>query len=114
MKKLRLLAAVLLVVAAINHGRLAAMGAENATRHAVFVGLNLVLAAAVAFFPRIALFLTVLMSLQQIPSHGGDLLRQTPFDWASLGVVIFFPALILLLALDWRTARRTRRPREAP
>ena len=114
MKKLRWLAALFLVFAAVNHGRLSAIGSANAGRHLVFVGINAVLALTVALFPRLALVLVVLVSFQQIPSHGGDLLRQTPFDWASLGVVIFFPALILLLALETRRARRTPPPREGP
>ena len=110
MNTLRRIAAVLLVVAAVNHGRLAAMGADHATRHAVFVGINLALAIAVAFSPRVALVLVVLVSIQQIPSHGGDLLRQTPFDWASLGVILFFPALIVLLVLDVRRPKATPTP----
>ncbi len=110
MKKLRWIAAVFLAVAAANHARLWATGAANASRHLVFVGVNVVLAVAVAFFPRAALVLAVLVSFQQIPSHGGDLMRQTPFDWPSLGVVLFFPALIVLLWLELRRSRRTRPP----
>jgi hypothetical protein len=112
------LCAVLLAITAVNHGRLAAAGAGNVLRHEVFVGLNLGLAALLVLRPRWALVPTVLLSLQQLSSHGSDLLDSIrgpgPFDWASVGVLLFFPALITLLGFERRTASRPELPTAAP
>jgi hypothetical protein len=106
--------AALLAVTAVNHARLAAQGAGNVTRHEVFVGLNLALAALLVARPRWALVPTALLSLQQLWSHGSDLLVSIrgpgPFDWASVGVLVFFPALLTLLVVERRRAD-TREPR---
>jgi hypothetical protein len=53
-----------------------------------------------------------LLSLQQIPSHGRDFLESThdgSIDWPSLGVVVFFPAVLTLLIVE-RTRNRRERP----
>jgi hypothetical protein len=104
----RLACAGLLAVAALNHGRLAAAGGAHALRHELFVGLNLGLAALLVARPRLALAPTVLLSMQQLWSHGSDLVDSLrgpgPVDWASVGVVVFFPALLTLLVAERRTA----------
>lgn len=109
----RILCAALLVVTAVNHARLAAQGAGNVARHELFVGLNLALAALLVARPRWALVPTAALSVQQLWSHGSDLLASArgpgPFDWASVGVLVFFPALLTLLVVERRRAD-TREP----
>jgi hypothetical protein len=107
---LRVLAAAILGVAAAQHAVRAAQGVGDVPRHATFVALNLALGALVALRPRWALPATILMAMQQIPSHGQDLVASLggSIDWSSLGVVLFFPALVTLLAVE-RTASRPER-----
>jgi hypothetical protein len=115
----RLTCAGLLAITAVNHARLAAHGAGNVMRHELFVGLNLALAALLVTRPRWALVPTALLSMQQVSSHGSDLLASMrgpgPLDWASAGVLVFFPALLTLLVVERRTAdTREPRPGERP
>lgn len=115
----RLAFAVLLAITALNHGRLAAAGGDHVTRHEVFVGLNLALAWLLVARPRWALLPAALLSVQQLYSHGSDLVRSVhepgPFDWASVGVLVFFPALLTLLVVERRQTAGTRgRPRAEP
>ena len=120
--RLRLVFAALLAITALNHARLAATGSANATRHAIFVGLNLGLAWLLVARPRWALVPAALLSVQQLYSHGSDLVASLrhlhepePFDWASVGVLVFFPALLTLLFVERRqTARTPERPPAAP
>lgn len=104
----RFACAALLALTALNHARLAAAGAGSVARHELFVGLNLALAALLLLRPRWALLPTVVLSAQQLFSHGSDLLASLrgpgPFDWASLGVLVFFPALVTLLVVERRRA----------
>ena len=65
----RLVFAALLAITALNHGRLAAAGGANVTRHGVFVGLNLALAWLLVARPRWALLPAALLSVQQLYSH---------------------------------------------
>lgn len=119
----RRIAGVLFAVAAVNHAVLAARGEGVVWRHDLFVGINLVLGALVALpksAPRWALPPIALLSLQQIPSHGSDFVRSfsSPaggaVDWPSLGVVLFFPAVIALLVAERRRSGRPARPTGAP
>ncbi|MDB5218856.1 MAG: hypothetical protein JWO86_6783 [Myxococcaceae bacterium] len=118
----RLVFAALLVITASNHGRLAAAGAGNVTRHEVFVGLNVALALLLVARPRWALGPAALLSAQQLYSHGSDLLESiearrhgaADFDWASVGVLVFFPALLTLLVVERRRAGTPEPPRAAP
>jgi hypothetical protein len=115
----RYVCAGLLTVTAANHGRLAAAGPAvgNVTRHEVFVGLNLALAALLVARPRWALPASALLAVQQLWSHGSDLIHSIdgpePFDWASVGVLVFFPALLTLLVVERRTARTPEHPQTA-
>lgn len=119
-RALRIAAGILFAVAAVNHAVLAARGQGVVWRHELFVGINLVLGALIALpknAPRWALPPIALLSLQQIPSHGMDFLRsfdQPPVDWPSLGVVLFFPAVIALLVVERRRSGRPEAPRTAP
>ena len=114
----RLTCAGLLVVAATSHARLAAAGGAHVLRHELFVGLNLALATLLVLRPRWALLPTALLSIQQLSSHGSDLVDSVrgpgPFDWASLGVLVFFPALLTLLVVERRKAGTPERPQAAP
>jgi hypothetical protein len=115
----RVLFAALLAVTAANHARLAMAGAGNVMRHEVFVGLNLALALLLVARPRWALLPAALLSVQQLYSHGSDLLASVhepgPFDWASVGVLVFFPALLTLLVVERRrTGSTPERPPAAP
>jgi len=122
LRQIRLVFAVfagLLAITALNHARLAAAGAGNVPRHELFVGLNLALAALLVTRPRWALLPAALLSVQQLYSHGSDLIASVrepgPLDWASVGVVVFFPALLTLLVYERRrTAGRPERPPAAP
>jgi|CXWL01.1.fsa_nt_gi hypothetical protein len=105
----RAVAASILVVAALNHGLLAARGVGNVPRHAAFVGINLAAALLVAAWPRYALGPIAILAAQQTWGHGGDFVESLraagPIDVASLFVVLFFPALIVLLVASRRASR---------
>lgn len=102
--------ALLLFISAANHERLAALGEASVQRHQVFVGINAALALLLLARPRWALLPTIALTLQQMNGHGRDLLASIkapslPFDWASLGVLLFFPVLIALLVVELRSPR---------
>ena len=84
--------AALLTATAANHARLAAMGAGDVARHELFVGLNLGLALLLVLRPRWAL-------------------APGAVDWASAGVLVFFPVLLTLLVVERRTAGTRESPR---
>jgi len=100
----RLVGAAAIVAAAFHHGRLAAAGVGDVTRHEVFVGLDLALAALLALRPRWALAPTIALTLQQSWSHGADLVASLqgpgPIDTSSALVIVFFPALVALLIVE--------------
>jgi hypothetical protein len=109
--RLRAVAAMLFVVAAANHARLAAAGQGVVWRHDLFVGINIAAAAGLLARPRWTLAPLAALACQQIPSHGADFvrsLRTEHIDWPSLGVVLFFPAVLTLLVVERR--RGTREP----
>ena len=101
--------AALLTVTGASHARLALMGTGDVPRHAVFVGLNLGLAALLVVKPRWALVPALLLSVQQGWSHGSDLVASTrgpgPLDVGSAAVLVFFPVLIALLVIERRESR---------
>lgn len=109
----RLAGVAAIIVAAANHGRLAAVGAGDVTRHEIFVGLDLALAVLLVVRPRWALAPTAVLTAQQIWSHGSDLLDSMqgpgPFDAVSALVVVFFPALLALLVVERRAHARAHR-----
>lgn len=114
----RLIAAGFLAVAAVEHARHAAAGGAHVLRHELFVGINLALAALLVARPRLALVPTALLSVQQLWSHGSDLVDSLrgpgPLDWASVGVVVFFPTLVTLLVAERRRAGTPAPPPGAP
>ncbi len=96
----------LLAAAAVNHAVLAARGQGDVARHWAFVGINLVAAGIVARAPRWSVYPIALLAVQQAWSHGRDLAHSLegpgPIDWASLGVLVFFPVLVTTLAVERR------------
>lgn len=110
----RLICAGLLALTALNHARLASAAGAHALRHGLFVGLNLALATLLVFLPRWALPATALLSIQQLWSHGADLADSIrdpgPLDWASVLVLVFFPALLTLLVVERRRGGTPVRP----
>lgn len=115
----RTAAAVLLALTAVNHARLAATGQGVVWRHALFAGIDLAAAALLVLWPRRALAPIALLAAQQMYSHGRDLVASIEaaraagssagFDWASLGVVLFFPAVVTLLVVERRSRGRSAR-----
>lgn len=118
-KRLRvalLVCALLLAFTAVNHARLALLCQGVVWRHGLFAALDLVAAALVASGWRHAVFPLAALAIQQTYSHGSDLVGSIgapPFDWTSLGVVLFFPLLVTLLVVA-RRANTSGSPREAP
>ena len=114
---LRVIAAVLFCVAAVNHAVLAARGQGVVWRHELFVGINLALAAGLVLRPRWVLLPLALLACQQIPSHGADFVRslsEPAIDWPSLGVVFFFPVVLTLLVVERRRGKRGSPSRARP
>jgi len=105
---------------AIHHVRAitapAAGDASSATRHLVFVGINLFFGAAFATRARWTLFPALLLAGQQIYSHGGSFLearRAGVFDTESFAVLGFLP-LVLVTALALAMPRRGVAPGAGP
>lgn len=104
MKRLRILCVlcgVALGAIAVLHAVKAARGDGDVPRHLLFVAIDGVLGALVASKPRWALVPVCVLFVQQLGTHGRDLLasvRSGPLDVESLVVLVFFGALIGLLA----------------
>jgi hypothetical protein len=75
-------------------------------RHAVFVGVNLALAAGLLRRPRAFLWLFAPLAAQQIYGHGlygwTVLREERRIDWASVVVLLAMPTLLALLVQDRR------------
>ena len=100
----RVVSAALLLLAAGFHVLQAARGVGSVPRHLAFVGIDVVLAALLVARPRWAFYPALLLSIQQVYSHGLDLsqsfLGTAPLDKASLAVCLFFPTLMTLLYME--------------
>jgi hypothetical protein len=79
-----------------------------AWRHAVFVAINLAVAAGIIFRPRGFALAFAALTAQQVYSHGVTLVgvwrRETRVDWPSVVVLVAMPLVLALLA----------RPRHSP
>lgn len=117
-RAVRRLCALPLVVASVNHGAKVLAHDGPTLRHAAFVVINAVAAGLVVFAPRRALLPLALLTVQQLYSHGTDLVISVrgsgPFDVASLGVVLFFPILLSALVVERRTGTRAPPPGGRP
>jgi hypothetical protein len=84
-----------------------------AWRHGLFVAVNLALAAGFARRPRWLVFPFAALVLQQVVSHGGDLVEawraEGRVDWPSAIVLVAMPALLALLVIDRRERAREER-----
>jgi hypothetical protein len=84
------------------------IGEASFGRHAVFVGINAVGAALLVWRPRWLVLPIGALAAQQIVSHGGDLIRSMtgpgPLDVMSLGVMVFFPILLVAIGVEKRRA----------
>jgi hypothetical protein len=102
----RIVSAVLLVVVAVRHGMLAVAGEGSAPRHALFVLVNVALAALLVWKPRWSFWPALALTIQQMWSHGLKLsesfLGTAPLDWVSLAVCLFFPTLVTILFIERR------------
>jgi hypothetical protein len=100
----RLVAAVLLGLIAIRHAWQAIAGEPSVVRHALFVAINLALAALLVVRPRWAFWPALALTAQQMWSHGLELSRSflgsAPLDWSSLAVCLFFPTLVTILFIE--------------
>jgi hypothetical protein len=104
----RIAAAIILAAVAILHVvrmvRPDGQEGGSAARHAVFLVVNLALAGLLVFRPRWAFYPALLLTLQQLASHGLDLSRSflgtSPLDWQSLAVCLFFPTLVTVLFIE--------------
>jgi hypothetical protein len=94
-------AGIALVLVAVMHVVKAATGDGDVVRHLVFVVLDGGLGVLVVVRPRWALVPAVILFVQQLGTHGRDLVRgmrgEAPFEVGDLAVMIFFGALIALL-----------------
>jgi hypothetical protein len=113
-RALRALYVLLFVVASWTHASKALAGQGDVLRHEIFVAIDLGCAALLALRPRWALYAVALLALQQLPSHGGDFVESLtrhrdapsePIDWTSLGVLVFFAAVLVTLVVERRRGR---------
>jgi hypothetical protein len=105
------LAAAFHVVVIMWPGLVHAAPNDSTQRHALFVLINLAFAGAVRCMPRLAVAMMLPLVVQQICSHGADLLsarKELPARWdvRSALVLIGLPVLWLLLLWAVRTAKR--------
>lgn len=109
-RALRIVSAALLAATAVFHlVKVFAVGGEaSMVRHAVFVAINLALAALLVLRPRWAFYPALLLTAQQMYSHGLDLsqsfLGTAPLDKMSLAVCLFFPTLVTILYMERQEA----------
>lgn len=100
------IAALFYFVTAIYHSLfvfgITPMDSSSVERHAIFVGLTLFMSYGLWISPnfKFTIFFFV-MTMQQLWSHGGDLLRQwnesSQIDWVSVPSVLGFPILLFLM-----------------
>jgi hypothetical protein len=73
-------------------------------RHALFVGINLFCAYGFLKRPRFFVYLFFLLLLQQIYSHGGNVItiwnQQHLISWVDVSVVLFMLFAFVLLVID--------------
>ena len=79
-------------------------------RHALFVGLNLGLAAGFVVRPRFLVWVFPVFVVEQLHGHGVRALAiwnaEQRVDWTGLVPMVFTPIMLALLVLDARARRR--------
>jgi hypothetical protein len=102
----RVVCAIAMAVTACFHVVQAIQGNPSVVRHWVFVGINLVLAALLVWKHRWAFVPTLVLTVQQLWSHGqllsDSFLGTSSLDWVSLAVCLFFPTLATILFIERR------------
>lgn len=100
----RIGSAVILAVSAVRHAFLVVKGDGDVLRHALFIVVNLALAGLLVWRPRWSFWPALVLTVQQMASHGLDLsqsfLGTAPLDKLSLAVCLFFPTLVTILYLE--------------
>lgn len=86
---------------------------EPTWRHALFVGVNLLIAAGLWYEPRWLVAPFGLLTGQQLISHGSSLygvwqMKHT-IDWPSIGALLLMPVVFVLLLLDVNRAQARHR-----
>lgn len=103
-RAVRLVSAGALLLTAVRHVVLALRGDPGVARHWVFVGINVGLAALLVLRPRWAFFPALVLTFQQLWSHGQSLGESfngsAPLDLPSLAVCLFFPTLVTVLFIE--------------
>ncbi|WP_394846346.1 hypothetical protein LZC95_02640 [Pendulispora brunnea] len=99
---LRALAPIFVCAALFHVYRVVAPVPDEPTwRHALFIGLNLLIAAGLWYEPRRLLVPFGLLTAQQLMSHGGSLYTvwhmEHAIDWPSIGVLVLMPVVFVLL-----------------
>jgi hypothetical protein len=107
----------MLVGAAARDGILAAQGAGDVTRHAVFVVLEVGLGALLVLRPRLAFYAALLLGAQQMYSHGlalsDSFVGASPLDKWSLAVCLFYPTLVTFLFIERQEEKEKSEQEEA-
>lgn len=100
----RRIAAALMAAIAVRHVVQAIAPGDHALRHVLFVIVNAALAALLVWRHRWAFWPALVLTAQQMWSHGLDLARSfngtEPLDLPSLAVCLFFPTLDTILFLE--------------
>lgn len=104
--------ATVFAIAALQHllGALDAHGDGSAGRHLVFVGINALVAVGLWRRPPFFAWVFVVLALQQLMSHGGEIVRawtkEHRIDWLSMAVLaVVISTAVLLLRERLGTAR---------
>jgi hypothetical protein len=98
--------AILPIFAAFYHfiGIFYKLNSSPVWRHILFIVINIVCVYGLLNRPLWFIFFFFLLLIQQLYSHGGDILwhwqHEHRIDWISVGVVILMPAIFVLLLWD--------------
>lgn len=79
-------------------------------RHALFAGLNVAAAFLILRRPLLAIPFFALATVQQVYSHGSNLLRvwneQHTINWVDIVVIVLVPTVFVLVTLDVLARRK--------
>lgn len=100
----RVVSAVILVADAIRHGVLLATTQVGQAKHGLFLVLNIGLAVVLIKRPRWAFWPTILITVEELATHGLSLsasfLGTAPLDKIAIAVCLFWPTLATILYLE--------------
>ncbi|MEI9808636.1 MAG: hypothetical protein WDO16_12675 [Bacteroidota bacterium] len=104
--------AVLSAIAALYHiaGIFYKVNDSPVWRHSLFIFINLICTYGLLKRPAWFVWFFLLLLLQQLYSHGSDIIRSWkndhPIDWISIVVVILMPLAFILLLKDRTSVSR--------